>query len=421
MATETSAAQLGMIHPVRRHRQPASRQLVMASVADIAAGDVGRRLAAGDDAVMASDTVIGKARVIHLRPQPLGSTVAGVAFRAGRHVGCALAGGDHIVMATAADPNDLTMVHGAGRHWCPGGESGDMAVFTQVSGIDVSGGSGRGPDAGGVTLHAIIGNGQHAVHQFGRQPGVNVMAQIAGLGGRYMIRRLGRRRGQCRDRDHAMTVVAETVEHLRVIRQPGQRRPGRWAGGMTGFTQIGGARMGALLAGGDGIVMATDATAHHLRMVDRRRGHWFPGYRPLRMTRIAHIGSGDMRGRLATGLHIIVTAHASADDLGMIHPVGCYRLPGQRRLVMATVAGIRSRDVVPRLAAGRGAVMAGYAIAGETGVIHGGNGYPGGDTVANIALQRGLNMGQTLAGCHHIVMATAASTDHLAVIHGRRR
>ena len=61
--------------------------------------------------------------------------------------------------------------------------------------------------------------------------------------------------------------------------------------------------------------------------------------------------------------------------------------------------------------------MTGNTVAVERGMIHYGYWHPGGSRMTAVTLQGCGNMIRGLAGCHHIIMTTAAGAVDLAVIH----
>lgn len=76
-----------------------------------------------------------------------------------------------------------------------------------------------------------------------------------------------------------------------------------------------------------------------------------------------------MGGRPAGGVGVIVAINAAAKHLRMIDPGGSHRHPGGRRLVVAGLALIAGGQVTGGLAAGVDAVMATDAITGEAAMV----------------------------------------------------
>lgn len=80
VAINTVTDHLTVINPVTQHRRPACRQLVMTGITLIGTVDVRRRFATGIAAVMATDTVTDKCRVVHHCRQPGRNDMTDITF-----------------------------------------------------------------------------------------------------------------------------------------------------------------------------------------------------------------------------------------------------------------------------------------------------------------------------------------------------
>lgn len=304
MATDTGADDLGMVHVRWLHRCPQGRRFAMTGIAGIARRNMRGGLAAGNHAIVTAQAITVETRMIHGGAQPLRGVMTHIACLDGRHMRLRLAGGDDAVVATAATADDLAMIHRRRRHRYPAHEI-DMASFTNIGCGHMRRRLGRGANARGMAQHAIINDRQLVVGERRRQPGANIMAKIARCRGRNMIRRLSRRRG---DRDHEITVTksATGTGHLIVIHATRQRHPGYGSRCVTGCAVIGGRRMTGALAGGYGAIMTTGASTQHLAMINTRRRHRYPMGGQLVMTGLALITAVDMRGGLAAGIDAVM-------------------------------------------------------------------------------------------------------------------
>jgi len=128
-----------------------------------------------------------------------------------------------------------------------------------------------------------------------------------------------------------------------------------------------------------------------------------------------------MIGVLAGGSNTIVATAAQTEDLSMIYPVSRYRQPQGRELVMAGVTDIAGIDMGRRFTAGDGAIVTGKTITREGRMVrrdtHGAK--PVRRVMTNIALIGGYDMGSGFTGSGNAVMAAAAGTQSLGMIHGR--
>lgn len=185
---------------------------------------------------------------------------------------------------------------------------------------------------------------------------------------------------------------------------------------MAGIAFLGGGEMGGGLAGGNGVVMATAASADHLTVIDGGWRHRYPGRWSRLMTGFTGQGALDMTDGTAAGGEIIMTVDTGAADGTVIHPGIENRRPGRRRLVMAGIALVGAAYMSDALATGRDAVMTGNAITTETAVVDD-TGYPSRRVVANIAFVRGGNMGRGFTPGQHIIVTAGTTAQGLVVIH----
>lgn len=125
---------------------------------------------------------------------------------------------------------------------------------------------------------------------------------------------------------------------------------------------------------------------------------------------VAAIGrTCDMRRRTLAR----VAGTAISGDLAMLK--GLYRRP--RLGVMALFAGVRRRHMTNRFAAHADVVMAGFAVAGDAGVIEGNDQPCRGAGMAGVTFRNGWNMCGRFADFTN--MAGAAYTEGLGVIDAR--
>lgn len=91
-----------------------------------------------------------------------------------------------------------------------------------------------------------------------------------------------------------------------------------------------GRNMADRLAGGDAVVVTTAARAEHLAMVNGGGRHRSPRAGSDRMAGIALLAAVDMSGSLAGGNDIVVATDAGADYLGVVHAIDEHRHPALR-------------------------------------------------------------------------------------------
>lgn len=233
-----------------------------------------------------------------------------------------------------------------------------------------------------------------------RYPGdivVAVLAYVRGLNMRQIFA----------GRLHAVMAANTIVDDGAMVE--GRRYPcGRR---MTIVTGVDAGDMRRMLADCDGVVMAGGAGTDNLGVIDRVCRHKDDAV----VTVFAYIGGLDVRRRLAGRFHAVVATDAVAHDIDMIE-VG--RNP--RRRCMAIITGIATDDV-RRIFAGRNrAVVTGRTGADYLRVVHDVRRHPEHAVVAVLAHGRGLNMGGVLAGRVRAVMAARAITGDADVIEIRR-
>ena len=137
MATEAGADHLAVIHGAGGHRRPTGREYRMTGIAVVRAVNVRTTLAAGGSAVMAGETVVNKAGMIHRSRQPGIAGVAIAAVGAGGYVVYRFACGDTAVMAALAGTVYMGMIHGKDRG--PGSRRLQVTGITGVAAIDMTG------------------------------------------------------------------------------------------------------------------------------------------------------------------------------------------------------------------------------------------------------------------------------------------
>lgn len=129
MARRTRAENLVVIH--RCNRRP--NRCAVAIFADVGCLDVGRSLADGIGAVVATNAVIHDVDVVEVGGQPRDCRVAVIAVNAARDMRWVFAGRYCAVMTGAAGANDLGVVDEVGRYPDVRG----MTVFAHIGRLDV--------------------------------------------------------------------------------------------------------------------------------------------------------------------------------------------------------------------------------------------------------------------------------------------
>lgn len=171
------------------------------------------------------------------------------------------------------------------------------------------------------------------------------------------------------------------------------------------FAAIRGARVSRRLV--VGVTSSAGATAAHFIVIDVARG---PGCGHV--AGIAGVAGSDVIRSLACSHLAVMTRHATAGDLRVVH--------GERRPVcIGTVAGfahVRTQNMAGAFAARARTVMTAYAVINDAIVIELRR-RPCRSTVAFRTLARGRDMRRALAYGDYVVMTCRAHTNDLSVIH----
>ena len=88
------------------------------------------------------------------------------------------------------------------------------------------------------------------------------------------------------------------------------------------------------------------------------------------MTGLALVSGVYMRSWLTDGNHIVVTAHASTNNLRMVNPICGNRRPVPREHVMTGITQIGRWHMIRRLAAGLNTIMTTDTVARDISVIN---------------------------------------------------
>lgn len=151
-------------------------------------------------------------------------------------------------------------------------------------------------------------------------------------------------------------------------------------------------------------------------MVHRGTGNGRPGRRGRLMTCVACVSGIDMVSGFAAGNRTIMATDASANHLTMIDRGRLYRCPVRRKHCMAGLTHVRTINMTGIFATGANAVMATDTICRYIGVIHRRR-YPLLRTVAGIAFLRGCNVRRPLTSSDYAIVATGTNTQNFIVIH----
>jgi len=306
---------------------------------DVCCQDMRRVLTRCLRPIVTADAVVGDIGVVEGCRRPGDRCVAVIAVIAAGKVGRVLAFGDVAIMAGEAGANNLGVIDHVGRR------KGHVvvAVLADIGRIDMRWILAR---CIGAVMAADAVVGEIGVIEVGRDPPVGCMAVVA-------------------------VITAGD--------------------------------MGRVLAFGDVAIMAGEAGANNLGVIDHvgwRKGH-------VVMAVLADIRCVDMRRILAGRIGAVMAADAVVGDIGVIEvgrdpPAGC----------MAVVAVITAGDMGRVLAFGDVAIMAGEAGANNLGVIHEVGGYKRHDIVAVFADHGGVNVCRTLPdGLDAIMTARAVPAD----------
>ena len=176
---------------------------------------------------------------------------------------------------------------------------------------------------------------------------------------------------------------------------------------MTVLADIGRRDMGRVLARCVGAVVAADAVARDVHVIEIGRN---PGHG--RVAVVAIIAARDMSRVLAGCRVAVMTGNAGSEYLGVV-----YRVCGRKRhIVVAILTHVTRVYMSWVLARCLDAVMAVDTIRGNADVIKV-RGDPGDRCVAVIAIVTARDVGRVLAGCRVAVMTGTTGPQHLCVVH----
>ena len=177
------------------------------------------------------------------------------------------------------------------------------------------------------------------------------------------------------------------------------------------LTNIGGIDVRWILARRIGAVMAADAVVGDVRVIEVGRDP-----RVGRMSVFAVVAAGDVGRVLAFGRVAIMAGEAGANDLRMIDHVGGYK----RHDVVAVFADHSGVDVCRILPDGLDAIMTAGAIPADAGVVKIG-GCPAGRRVAVIAIVAARNMASILTQGNGSVVTAETGANDLCMVNDEYR
>ena len=351
-------------------------------------------LANGLRPVVAGYAVAGYTAVIEHRAGPAIGGMAVITGVAAGNMVRRLAGRRVAVMAAEAGPQHIGMI-----------DANDWRK--QVSAVTGLAGIGR------VDMTIVLANGLRPVvagyavagytavieHRAG--PAIGGMAVITGVAAGNMVRRLAGRRV-------AVMAAEAGPQHIGMIDANDWRKQ---VSAVTGLAGIGRVDMTIVLANGLRPVVAGYAVAGYTSMIERRTR---PGIG--RVAIIAGVAAGNVSIVLTRGHAAVMTAEAGPQHLGMIRTRHRCKQVG----VMAGLAGIGRVDVTVVLANGLRPVVAGHAVAGHTSMIKCRT-RPGSRVVTVIA---GVTAGDVVVrftARYRAIVTTEAGTLHLGMIRTRHR
>ena len=286
----------------------------MAILTHIACLDVRRTFASRINAVVTADTVARDVGVIKIRWQPANRRMTVVAVVATGDVVQVFAGGREPVMTGAAGARNLRMVNEIrGRP-----DSGVVTVFTHIGGLYVC-----QILAGGcstvVAANAVTGDA-HMV-EVRRPPANRRVTIVTGIAAVYVRRMFA-------SRNEAVMTGATGAHHLCVVNGKDWRKH---VGVVTVFTNIAALYVGQAFAGSVGAIVAIDAVAGDIHMIEIRRQ---PANR--RMTVVAGVAAGDVVRGFSGRRKAIMAGAAAAHYLRMVDGVR----RGKRITVVAVLADV---------------------------------------------------------------------------------
>lgn len=273
-----------------------------------------------------------------------------------------------------------------------------MAIVAVITTVDVGGvfagrrdtvmtGSARAQYLGVV-------NGKHG------HPDITGMAVFADIRRLHMRRTLTGGFGTVM----AAEALARDVHMIEIRRQPGDRR-------VTVVAVVATGDVGRVFTGRRDAVMAGTACAYDLGVVDRDRRRPHIG----RVAVCADIGRLYVCQVLAGGIYTVMATDAIARDVQVIEVC---RSPGDRRVTI--IAGVIAGDVRRMFAGRRDAVMAGTAHTDDMCMVNRKHGHKHISVVAVFADVASLNMCRRfLAGGIHTVVAVDAASCNVDVIEVR--
>lgn len=124
------------------------------------------------------------------------------------------------------------------------------------------------------------------------------------------------------------------------------------------------------LAAGRDIIMATGAGANDLRVIHGAWRYRRPQFRRDAVTRVALVGSADMGCRFTRGDYAIVATDTRSGQLRMVHSGRLHGIPWRGSRCMAGIALIRAWNMGGSFAGCHDAIMTTHASADHLRVIH---------------------------------------------------
>ena len=386
MTRATGAQDLCVVHG-KHGRKHIGRMTVFANVARL---HMRRAFACRVSAVVAAKAVAGDVHVIEVRRQPADRGVTVVAVVAAGDVGRVFAGRRETIVARATRAQNLRMVDYVCRH----PDIAVVTVFAHIGGLyvcQILAGGGRSV----VATDAITGN-TNMVEARGPPAGRRVTV-VTGVAAVYVRRVFA----GCNE---AVMTGATGAQNVRVIDGKDRRKHIRV---MAILADIAGLDMRRSLAGGVGAVVAVDAVARNIYMVEVRRQ---PAKR--RMTVVAGVAAGDVIQVFPGRRETVMAGAAGAHHLRMVD--GVHRRKDTS--VVAVFTDVGRRNVRQVLADSIGAIVARSASTKNLSVVNSVGRCPHIRGMAVLAHVAGLNMRRSLSGRVGSVMAAEAVARDVDVI-----